>query len=179
MKSALRQTWLAPALVMAALWSGPTTAHGPMPQRVTQTVEVEATPETLWQCVGNFADASWHPLVATTKTDRGNEPGSVRVIDLRGGGRIVESLTSRSEADRSLTYELVEPGPIPVSNYRATLSVKAGTGRLSTVEWTAGFMRADRSPRPEADKTDAAAITAVTELVSAGLEAVRTSAGRP
>lgn len=174
-----RKPWLAPIVAMAIFWCGPATAHGPMPQRVTQTMEVEAAPNVVWQRVGNFADAGWHPLVAATKADRGNEPGSVRVVELRDGGQIVESLKSRSETDRSLTYELVEPGPIPVSLYSATLSVKAGAGQVSVVEWTAGFMRADRSPRPEAGKTDAAAIAAVTELMRAGLEAVRATAGRP
>lgn len=178
MRSAARGTWLTTASVIAALWCGPATAHGPIPQRVMKSIEVEATPDALWQRVGDFADAGWHPLVSATKADRGNEPGSVRVIELRDGGRIVETLTSRSEVDRSLTYELVDPGPLPVSNYRATLSVRPGNGRLSVVEWTAGFMRADRSPRPETGKTDAAAIAAVTELVSTGLDSVRASVSK-
>jgi hypothetical protein len=161
------------------LWCAAATAHGPMPQRVTQSVIVEATPDVVWSRIGNFADAGWHPLVAATKADHGNDPGSVRVIELRDGGHIVESLQSRSDAERLLTYELVEPGPIPVSNYRATVTVKGGTGQSSVVEWSAGFMRADRSPRPEAGKTDAAAAAAVTDLMRVGLEAIQASVGRP
>lgn len=163
----------------ALLCSASALAHGPMPQRVTETVEVAAPPDIVWRRLGNFADASWHPGVVATKADRGNQVGSVRTLELKNGGRIVESLQARSETDRSLTYELVEPGPIPVSNYRATLAVKSGAAQTSVVEWTAGFMRADRSPKPEAGQTDSAAVAAVTELFRTGLNAVRSSAGKP
>lgn len=148
---------------------GSAIAHGPLPHKVTETIEIGAPPDKVWRRLGNFADLSWHPAVDSTKADRGNDIGSVRTISLKGEGKLVETLDRYSEAERELAYELLEPGPVPVTNYRATIRVKAGTGAGTLVEWTGSFMRGDPSPRPSAQQNDTAAINAVTLMYRTGL----------
>lgn len=162
--------WLA---AVASLWCGAAAAHGPMPQRVNERVELAAPPDVVWRRIGDFADVAWHPGVASTQADHGNEPGSVRTVRLREGGQLVETLKRRSDADRSLTYALDDAGPLPVSDLRATLTVQPAGGSGSVVEWSASFLRADRSPRPAAGQDDAAAVAAVAEVFRAGLAALR------
>ena len=59
--------------------------------------------------------------------DKGNAVGSTRTLTLKGGGTIVEELESYSDADRKLSYRMKDPGPVPVTNYSSTISVKPAT----------------------------------------------------
>jgi len=146
--------------------------HGPMPQRLTETIEVTESPDAVWKRVGNFADLAWHPAVQTVSADRANEPGSVRTIRLRDGGQLVESLTSVSAVERTFSYELQEAAGFPVSQLRATLSVKSAGSAGSVIEWSATFLREDRSPRPAAGQADEDAVRAVKNNMRVGLDAL-------
>ncbi len=168
--------WFSWAVVMALLSSSGLVngalAHGPMPKTIIETTDIPAPPEVTWKRIGNFLDLKWRPEVASVVGTNGNEVGSLRTITLKGGGQQIEKLKSRSDAGMSMSYELIEPGPFPVSNLRATLSVIANGNQGSKVEWKATFMRADRSPKPSRDQDDAAAIRSVTDTFKSGLEAI-------
>lgn len=151
--------------VTATAW-----AHGPTRQKVTETMTVAASPAVVWQHIGDFSALhGWHPVVESSATTRGNEPGSIRTLQLKGGGTIVEELTRYSAEDRRLSYKMKDPGPLPVTNYSSTLSVsEAGAG--STIEWRGAFYRGDPNGDPAPDRNDEAAIAAITGVYKAGLE---------
>jgi uncharacterized protein YndB with AHSA1/START domain len=166
----MRKTLIAAALLCAASVGSSAWAHGPTRQKVTETMAIAAAPDQVWSRVKDFAALhSWHPAVETSETTAGNETGSLRTLHLKGGGTIVEELTRYSAEERRLAYRMKDPGPVPVSNYSATLSVNPGEGGGSVVEWRGAFYRGDPNGNPPPEKNDEAAIAAVTAVYKAGL----------
>ena len=145
-------------------------AHGPTRQKVTETVTIKAAPDAVWNAIKDYgAMDKWHPAVESTSADKGNEPGSVRKLTLKGGGQIIEELESYSDSERKFSYRMKDPGPVPVSNYSSTLAVKAGEGGTSVVEWRGAFYRGYPNNDPPPDKNDEAAVKAVTDIYQSGL----------
>ncbi len=161
--------------LMAALLLASTVAlaHGPTRQKVTESVTVKATPYQVWAALKDFgAMEKWHPAVEKTVADKGSSVGSTRTLTLKGGGTVVEELESYSDADRKLSYRMKDPGPIPVSNYSATISVKPADGG-SVVEWRGAFYRKFMNNDPPPDQNDEAAVKAITGVYQAGLANIK------
>ena len=59
--------------------------------------------------------------------------GKQRTVSLKNGGEVVERLDNWDDAKRSYTYSILS-GPLPVSDYRSTLSV-APDGKGSALHW--------------------------------------------
>jgi carbon monoxide dehydrogenase subunit G len=156
------------ALLMAATLA---VAHGPTRQKVTETITINAPPEAVWAVVKDFDKMqAWHPAVESSTATQGNSVDSERTLNLKGGGKVVEKLESWSDADRKFSYRMREAGPIPVTNYSSTLSVKPGPGAgTSVVEWRGAFYRGYPNNDPPPDKNDEAAVAAVTGIYKAGL----------
>ena len=145
-------------------------AHGPTRQKVTESIELGAAPDAVWSRIKDFgALQTWHPAVEGSTVTDGNQVGSVRTLTLKGGGQIVEELESYSDADRKMSYRMKDPGPVPVSNYTSTLTVKAADGGGSVVEWRGAFYRGYPNNDPPPDKNDEAAVKAVTDIYQSGL----------
>jgi hypothetical protein len=168
------------ALLLAASMA---LAHGPTRQKVTESIELGAAPDLVWSRIKDFgALQTWHPAVESSTVTDGNQVGSVRTLTLKGGGQIVEELESYSDADRKMSYRMKDPGPVPVSNYTSTLTVKAADAGGSVVEWRGAFYRGYPNNDPPPDKNDEAAIKAVTDIYQSGLANLKamlqTSAGK-
>lgn len=111
---------------------------------VTQEATLPMAPAALWAKIGDFNGLNtWHPAIAKSEIVAGtnNEPGAHRKLTLGDGAVIVEELAARDDAGMSLTYTIVE-GPLPVSDYRATLNVAAAGEGSSKVTWSGSFMAA-------------------------------------
>lgn len=161
---------LAPLALLAFLPLAPAAAHGPTRQKVVETVTINASPDEVWARVKNFdALHTWHPAVEKSTTTGGNAPGAIRTLSLKGGGTIVEELESWSQADRKFSYRMKDPGPVPVSNYSSTLTVKPADGGLTLVEWRGAFYRGYPNNDPPPDRNDEAAIKAITGIYQGGL----------
>ena len=161
--------------LMAALLLASTVAlaHGPTRQKVTESVTVKATPDQVWAALKDFgAMEKWHPAVEKTVADKGSSVGSTRTLTLKGGGTVVEELESYSDTDRKLSYRMKDPGPIPVTNYSATISVKPADGG-SVVEWRGAFYRKFMNNDPPPDQNDEAAVKAITGVYQAGLANIK------
>ncbi len=159
---------VAAALLLAASVSF---AHGPTRQKVIESIEVSTAPDAAWARIKDFsALQSWHPAVESSVTTDGNNVGSLRTLTLKGGGQIVEVLEAYSDADRKMSYRMKDPGPVPVSNYTSTLSVKPADGGGSVIEWRGAFYRGYPNNDPPPDKNDEAAVKAVTDIYRSGLD---------
>lgn len=164
------KTLLAAALLCAAGTSASAWAHGPTRQKVTETISIAAAPDKVWNRIKDFAALqSWHPAVESSETTAGNDTGSLRTLHLKGGGTIVEELTRYAADERRIAYRMKDPGPLPVTNYSAILSVGPGEGGGSLVEWRGAFYRGDPNGNPPPEKNDEAAIAAITAVYKAGL----------
>lgn len=140
---------------------------------VERSVEIAATPDRVWDEVGNFGDMSWHPAMFSTENPGGNAVGAVRVLTLGGAGgpTVTEELTAHSDRERRYAYRILEvdPAVLPVVNYVSEIAVEpAGAG--SRVVWAGRFDAA-------AGTADAAVEEAVAGVYTGGFDALKAAFG--
>jgi len=157
-------------IFLALLLPSVATAHGPSPQKVTETITIKAPPAKVWAVIGDFNSMpKWHPAVKSSKVESkgGN---TFRLLTLKDGGTIYERLKEKNDADMRLKYEIIE-GVLPVSDYYAVLSVKPGANaNESTVEWMGRFYRKYKlNPPIPAGQDDESALKAINGIFKPGL----------
>lgn len=164
------------AFLMLLLSTLTAQAHGPTRQKITLTAEVAASPEEVWSVIGNFQDMSWHPAVFSTTGEGGNEVNATRVLTLgqEGGPTIHELLYKYSAEKMSYSYriEQVDVKVLPVTNYSSHLTVKPREGGGSIIEWRGAFYRGYPNNDPPPELNDEAAVSAVSAVYQAGLDAL-------
>ena len=157
------------ALLALALWPLASQAHGPTRQKVVETVTIEAPAATVWARIKNFnALKDWHPAVAESAADKGNEVGSVRIVKIKGGGEITETLEAMDDAQMMYKYRAKDGGALPVTNYTSTIKVSDAGGKAQ-VEWRGAFYRGFPNNDPPPEQNDEAAVKAVTGVYQGGL----------
>lgn len=169
--------------LLATLFAPLASAHGPVRGKMTLTVTIDAAAADVWAVIAEYGDMSWHPEIANSAADKGNNKGSVRVLTLKNGGTITEQLKKYDAAKMLYKYKITdmsstttiqhagkaEPVPVlPVANYQATLSVKEQAGK-AVVHWVATYYRAYVNNNPPAELNEAAADAAVTAVLTSGL----------
>ncbi len=156
-------------------------AHGPSRQKVTETIDVSASPEEVWAVIGDFQDMSWHPAVASTEGEGGNEIDATRKLTLKGEDgeanpdAILNELLYKYDAEKmsySYRIEEIDVEVLPVNNYSSTLSVAANDAGGSTITWKGAFYRGFPNNDPPEHLNDEAALAAVTGVYRAGLDAL-------
>jgi hypothetical protein len=104
---------------------------------VKKQVVVSATPAAAWSAIGDFCGIStWHPAVAGCALSKEGKK-TLRTLSLNGGGTIVEKMTGWDDAKMHYSYVILS-GPLPVANYRSTLSVHAGK-KGTVIRWVGKF----------------------------------------
>jgi len=165
---------LASLIALLVLVPAAANAHGPSRQKVSTKIEINAPVDKVWEAVGNFQDMSWHPVVARTEGEGGNEPGATRKLTLQSGGVINEKLTKYDAESRTFGYEItdVDVKVLPVTNYSASMTV-TGTAEKAIVEWRSAFYRGFVNNDPPPELSDEAAVKAVTEVFQSGLAGLK------
>ncbi len=78
---------LALAAALIAFGVSPALAHGPTRQKIVETVDIDRPVDKVWAIVKDFdALSKWHPAVASSVADKGNEIGSTRMVVLKRRG---------------------------------------------------------------------------------------------
>ena len=128
-------------------------------QNVSVTSHVNASPDAVWQTIGDPATISgWHPAIAASSLD-----GDVRLCTLENGAAINEKVVNRDDAGRNYSY-IITDSPLPLTDYKATISVsEEGSG--SAVEWTCSFQ--------PAGAPDEEVVGLITGVYQAGFAALR------
>lgn len=111
---------------------------------ISETIEIQAPVEQVWQAVRYFHNADWAPHVITqceAVGDRpGDEVGASRIIN----GMFRQTLLTLDDAGRTFTYSL-DKGPAPVSNrdvenYVGRVTVRQAEDNDRTlVEWSSSW----------------------------------------
>jgi len=128
------RTSLCSALLLAAA-SSPSLAL-----EVTRSVQVDASPQAVWQEIGGFCGiGDWHPAVQSCTLGKAHGRPQ-RTLALKGGGEIIEQQVARSNPKMDYTYIIVK-SPLPVAHYRSTISVHP-SGSGSKVTWWGKFAAA-------------------------------------
>ena len=132
-----------------------------MPE-VRRSVRLPASAARVWATIGGFnALPEWHPAVERSELSDG---GRTRTLYLAGGGRIVEGLDEHDAAARRYRYRFIE-SPLPIENYRSSLSVRDEGDDGCTVEWHGEFA-SDDAVRTQMEE-------AVASIYDTGLENLR------
>ena len=166
---------LALAAALIAFGVAPALAHGPTRQKIVETVDIDRPVEKVWAIVKDFdALSKWHPAVASSVADKGNEIGSTRMVVLKAPGdpSFAEILDKYDDAAHSYKYELpkVDPKVLPVNNYTSTISVLDNGKGGSTVEWKGAFYRGYMLNDPPPELNDENSVAAVVKVYRAGLD---------
>lgn len=153
--------------------SAQTQAHGPTRQKVTESIEINAPASQVWGVIKDFGRAHvWLPMVESTTSEGGNEPGATRVLTLGPDVKVYETLKKYNAEKMMYSYRIPvathDVNILPVNNYSSTVSVKSD-GDNSIVTWKGAFYRGYPNNDPPPELNDEAAIAAVTGLYQAGL----------
>ena len=143
--------------------------------KLSRSVTVHASLQVAWARIGQFDGvAAWHPAVARDELISGRNAtiGAERVLTLRDGGTLTEKLLAYDAKHHRYRYAIVS-GSLPVSDYIATLGVKAAGRDRSRVTWSATFRRKDAAANPAPNANDAVATQAVAGFHQAGLTNLR------
>ena len=90
---------------------------------VNMCVTLDAKAQDVWDSIGDFnAYPSWWSLMLSSNI-RIVGSDTFRDLVVAGVGSITDRLVAFSNDDRCYTYELTDPGSLPLYNYQATLSV--------------------------------------------------------
>jgi hypothetical protein len=129
-------------------------------QTVTESVDVSAAPEKVWDLIGKFG-GMWHPLIASVQLS-GEGVGQLRTLETIDGKQIIERLEAMDNSKRLYRYTNVSG--IGAVDYTGTLDAKP-KGAGSSVEWRVQYL-ANGQP-------DIVVKTIVSTLLKTGCEALR------
>lgn len=132
---------------------------------VSKEASVAGAPADVWKKVGDFNGLNtWHPAIASSEIVKGsnNEVGAHRKLTLGDGAVIVEELAARDEAGMTIAYTIVD-APLPVTDYRSTITVTADGDDKSKVTWGSTF-------KPAAGTEPASAQELIGGIYQAGLD---------
>lgn len=151
-------------------------AHGPTPKKADHSIEINASADKVWAQLKAFDGmADWHPLVIESSGDGSHTAGtSQRILTLKKG-QLIEELTEYLDADQEYSYRLAkeDTDTFPVSSYRATLKVQSLSADKSSVRWKGRFYRGDTGNTPPEQLNDEAAIQAMDEFFTKGLQGLK------
>lgn len=104
---------------------------------VEKTLVINASAGEVWGFAGGWTSLdNLVPAAIASILSNGNEVGSFRKVNLKGGGIVEETMITKSETRYSY---IITKSPLPVSNYRSTLEVKdLGNGK-SEFTWRSVF----------------------------------------
>jgi mxaD protein len=163
--------WL--KILALAAYSSAAAAHGPTPQKVIESIAIDAPIEKVWTVVKDFgAFAQWNPALSNSEGD--SRPGAKRILTFANGEQLTEELDSIDDTAHELSYRLGKENvkALPASSYSAALKLTAdGTG--TKLEWKSRLYRGDTGNFPSDDMTDEAATKAMQSFFATGLKQLK------
>jgi hypothetical protein len=147
-------------------------AHGPTPQKIDEKIVISAPVEDVWKKVSDFGSiADWHPMVESATSP---EEGT-RVLTLKDKeGTITESLDEKDDSKHYMGYRLLEENieVMPVSYYGVSIQLDE-TDAGTEMTWEGRFYRADTGNFPPPEYSDEAAVKAMQDFATSGMEALK------
>ena len=129
---------------------------------VKEQGEIPANAETVWAVVrdfGGFVEA----LGGSVELE-GEGIGTLRKMKM-GSDMIVERLDEVHDGDMRVRYSIVEAGPLPVSEYHATMQLAKGESDSCSLTWSSTF--------EPAGVTEDDAVAAVQRIYRGGIKAMQ------
>ena len=130
---------------------------------LSRSVEVTASAAEVWAEIGAFCSVpDWHPAIATCTLD-GDTPPTRTLVTVDGQATFIELESARDDAMFTYSYAILS-GPLPLTDYVATISVTEIAGGGSTVTWSSHY-----TPLEGRDDDAAGALTGIYD---SGLSAI-------
>jgi mxaD protein len=136
-----------------------------------QSIEIKASPKTVWDVVKNFDGLSkWHPAFKgdVIKSGKNNTKGAMRTLTLGSGESFDEELLKFDDQKMFFRYRIVGDSPFPITHYVATMSVKKAKGGMTKVIWQGKFLN-----KPGNEKTDEEVVEMINGAYRTGLDNVK------
>lgn len=156
------KTWFS-LIFVSALFGCTSTTTTQEKLSVEKTLIINATAQEVWSFAGGWTGIdNLAPTAVANILSNGNQVGSFRIVNLKGGGVVEETMIEKNET--SYSY-IITKSPLPVSNYRSTIGVKdLGNGR-SEFSWQSDFIADGVS--------NAEAIKVITELYEGAVDVLQ------
>lgn len=106
--------------------------------RVSKTTTIQASPDVVWDTVGDFGGIHTYVEAIADVTTEGDGIGTMRTLTLQDGAQITERLDHRDDEARELRYSIVQ-SPLPLEDYAATAQVRAKGPKACAITWSATF----------------------------------------
>jgi len=118
--------------------------------KTTVSLTIHAPASQVWERISDYNGmANWHPAVEGSSME-GEGVGAVRTLTITGMGKAIERLDRQDDAARSLDYSASEL-PLPIRDYKGTMSVKADGETSCNVTWEGSFV-ADGAPEADLEE---------------------------
>jgi hypothetical protein len=100
-----------------------------------QSVDVKASIWKVWDAVKDFDGLNkWHPMFSddVIKSGANEEIGSVRTMTVKDGPSFDEELLSFDALEKKFSYRVIDPAPLPISDYVSSPSSCVKEHRYAT-----------------------------------------------
>ena len=141
-------------------------------QVVAESVEINASPAKVWNLVSRFgALQEWHPAFPSTPIIQGKEGqvGAVREVTVKNGPKFTEQLLALNNPEMAFTYGIVQ-SPLPIENYRSTMTVRPDANGGAMVVWVGNFVRKNPAANPPEAESDAGTVKFISDAYAGGLQ---------
>ncbi len=98
--------------------------------------EIGASADAVWAVVGDFGGLV--TALGGAAELEGDGIGQLRTIKF-GSRAVVERLDELDHDAKRITYVILQPGPLPVRDYRATMELASSGDASSTLTWFSDF----------------------------------------
>ena len=130
-------------------------SHGPSRQKVSESIIVNASAETVWDIVKNFKDFKWNEDVKNClATD--NKIGSERTIEFNNGSKLKQKLEKLDDEKLMIGWRVTETDNkmLPVNSYAAKIFITSKDDNTAQVKYKAGFYRGFMGNDPPEELND-------------------------
>jgi mxaD protein len=107
-----------------------------------QSVDIKASIWKVWDAVKDFDGLHrWHPMFSddVLKSGANDEIGTIRTITVKDGPSFDEELLSFDALEKKFSYRVIDPAPLPLSDYVSTFEVVEGRRGYTTILWRSSF----------------------------------------
>ena len=128
------------ALYVLCTVSLPAAAQGVLNSH--ESIEIKASIWKVWDAVKDFDGLNnWHPMFSGDEIKSGgnNEVGTVRTMTVKDGPSFDEELLSFDVLDKKFSYRVIDPVPLPISEYVSTFQVTEGRRGYTLILWNSAF----------------------------------------
>lgn len=135
------------------------------------SINIDAPASNIWDIVKDFGGLNnWHPMFSGDVIISGtnNQIGAVRTLTIKDGPSFDEVLVVWDDYERHYTYEVIDPNPLPIKNYRSTMAVMQLAPGVTNVTWSSSYENNSGGEMPDDEL-----IAFLNGAYQAGLDAVK------